>query len=84
MTDMDDATVLDLFCGTGSLGLECLSRGASEVTFVDIDVRTVTGNVELVGAGDAADIIRYDALRYLKRANERFDIVFADPPYSFQ
>lgn len=83
MTDMNDATVLDLFCGTGSLGLECLSRGASEVTFVDLDVRTATGNVELVGGGDAADIIKSDALRYLKRAAKRFDIVFADPPYSF-
>ncbi len=84
MVDLRDTTVLDLFCGTGSLGIECLSRGASKAVFVDTDIRTVTENIELVSAEDSAEIVKSDAFRYIKRTGERFDVVLADPPYSFR
>jgi 16S rRNA (guanine966-N2)-methyltransferase len=84
MVDLRDTIILDLFCGTGSLGIECLSRGASKAVFVDTDIRTVTENIELISAEDSAEIVKSDAFRYLKRTNERFDVVLADPPYSFR
>lgn len=82
--DLRDTSVLDLYCGTGSLGIECLSRGASYAVLVDTDIRTVAENIELVGAVDVAIIIKGDALRFLKKNEERFDIILADPPYSFR
>jgi 16S rRNA (guanine966-N2)-methyltransferase len=81
------ARVLDLFAGAGGVGLEALSRGAGEATFVERDARAVAAlrqNVEGLGVGDAARVRRGDVLRELEalyRAGERFDIVFLDPPY---
>lgn len=79
------ARVLDLFAGSGALGLEALSRGASEATFVENDPRALAAlrkNVDALGAGDRVSIIRGDALR-AARALEvgAFDVAFADPPY---
>jgi 16S rRNA (guanine(966)-N(2))-methyltransferase RsmD len=81
------ARVLDLFAGAGGVGLEALSRGAGEVTFVERDARAVAAlrqNVETLGVKDAARVRRGDVLRELEalyRAGERFDVVFLDPPY---
>jgi 16S rRNA (guanine966-N2)-methyltransferase len=79
------ARVLDLFAGSGALGLECLSRGAREVVFVE-KVRGALGalerNVNELGAGERARIIRGDAFRYLEGlAPLSFDLALADPPY---
>ncbi|AVO38871.1 16S rRNA (guanine(966)-N(2))-methyltransferase RsmD [Pukyongiella litopenaei] len=81
---LDGARVLDLFAGTGALGLEALSRGAAQVTFVD-DGRAAAAlirrNVDLTGsAGDTA-LIRRDATRLGACAGAGFDLVFLDPPY---
>jgi 16S rRNA (guanine(966)-N(2))-methyltransferase RsmD len=83
MVDLNDTDVLDLFCGTGSLGIECLSRGAAKAVFVDTDIRTVNENLSLVGAENSSEIVRSDVTRFLKRTVGTFDVIFADPPYSY-
>lgn len=78
------ATVLDLFAGSGALGLESLSRGAESVIFVDRDrssVNVIRHNVELLGAQNDAEIVCEDVFRYLQRFGGLFDIALADPPY---
>jgi 16S rRNA (guanine(966)-N(2))-methyltransferase RsmD len=77
------ARVLDLFCGTGQLGLEALSRGAERCVFVDTDrdsIELTRRNIEKCGASDRAEVTRGDAIAYLERAKP-FDIVLLDPPY---
>jgi 16S rRNA (guanine966-N2)-methyltransferase len=80
-----DARVLDLFAGSGALGLEALSRGASAATFVDDDpkaIAAVKANLETLKA--VAEVRRGDALRFLSGASKsgaQYDLVFLDPPY---
>jgi 16S rRNA (guanine966-N2)-methyltransferase len=87
---LGDATglaVLDLFAGTGALGLEALSRGAARAVLVDDAdgaVRVIQANVATLGYGDRARVLRFDvrrALRLLEKQGARFDLVFVDPPY---
>ncbi len=79
--DVEGTRVLDLFAGSGALGIEALSRGAATATFVDDDaaaVRTVKRNLE------GADVRRQDAIRFLGSASRdarEYDLVFLDPPY---
>ena len=80
------ARVLDLYCGTGALAIEALSRGAASAVLVDRDTRPALGNVESLGLGERAELVRSDAERWLAaRADEagtpRFDLVFVDAPY---
>jgi 16S rRNA (guanine966-N2)-methyltransferase len=85
--DVEDARVLDLFAGSGALGIEALSRGAASATFVDsapAAVRSVRVNVDALGLGDGVQIRRQDArafLRTAQKANHEYDLVFLDPPY---
>jgi 16S rRNA (guanine(966)-N(2))-methyltransferase RsmD len=86
--DVPGARVLDLFAGSGSLGIEALSRGAAHATFVDAYgpcLDTVRRNLEAIRAvPQSARLIRADvtnALELFETSNERFDIVFVDPPY---
>jgi 16S rRNA (guanine966-N2)-methyltransferase len=80
------AQVLDLFAGSGALGLEALSRGATSATFVELNppsLRALEQNITTLGVGDLAMVHRGDAMRYAERLPEgAFDVVFADPPYS--
>jgi 16S rRNA (guanine966-N2)-methyltransferase len=81
-----EGSVLDLFAGSGALGIEALSRGASTATFVDTDGRalaTVRANLAATGLDDRATVVRSDALRFLARRPGPFDLVLLDPPYSF-
>ena len=78
--DLEGLRVLDLFAGTGALGIEALSRGATDATFVDTDTTAVERNLASIGV-DAAVQSR-DALAFLGNASGRYDVVFADPPYS--
>lgn len=82
---LPDARVLDLFAGSGALGLESLSRGAREVHFVEnaaTSLRAIAANVATLGAGPRAIVHRADALHFLDAlGGERFDVAFADPPY---
>ena len=81
-----DARVLDLFAGSGALGLEALSRGAAHVTFVELhpaSLEALERNIAALGVADQVTVYRGDAMRYVERAEERaFDVVLADPPYS--
>ena len=80
--DVGGARVLDLFCGTGALGLEALSRGAANAVLVDSDPALAQRNVEELELGDRAEVVRSDALLWLDRAPESsFDLVLCDPPY---
>jgi 16S rRNA (guanine966-N2)-methyltransferase len=83
--EIPDATVLDLFAGSGALGLEALSRGAARAEFVELNARSLRAlhaNIERLGAGDAAVVHRGDALRFVERLDGRaYHIAFADPPY---
>ena len=80
-----DAAVLDLFAGSGALGLEALSRGAGSVTFVDDAhpaIKVINANLQALSA--SAAVKRSDALRFLMHASqcaEQYDLVFLDPPY---
>jgi 16S rRNA (guanine(966)-N(2))-methyltransferase RsmD len=80
------AVVLDLYCGTGALAIEALSRGAERAVLVDRDTRPALGNVVRLGLGERAEMVRADAGRWLVGREEegeedRFDLVFVDAPY---
>jgi 16S rRNA (guanine966-N2)-methyltransferase len=80
--DVSGARVLDLYAGSGALGIEALSRGAESAVFVERDQQALAAlrrNLEAVGA--AADVRRQDVLRFLARPEGTFDLVFCDPPY---
>lgn len=79
--DIEGRRVLDLFAGTGQLGIECLSRGAAEAVFIDENtaaVKIVKENLKTCGF--TAAVLQQDALSYLRHCG-RFDLVFVDPPY---
>jgi 16S rRNA (guanine966-N2)-methyltransferase len=83
-SDINEAEVLDLYAGTGAVGIEALSRGAAWVDFVDQSAkctRLIKSNLELVGAENAA-VIMADAARYLERCTKAYDIIFFTPPYA--
>ena len=83
MDKLPNAVVLDLFCGTGALGIEALSRGAKEVVFADKDLRSVKLTREnLKKLGVNAKVINADFVASLKMLkNIKFDIIILDPPY---
>jgi 16S rRNA (guanine966-N2)-methyltransferase len=82
--DVGGARALDVFCGTGALGLEAVSRGVATATLVDSDTRLAQRNVDVLGLRDRVEVVRSEALRYLGRAPEAsFDLVLCDPPYGF-
>ncbi|TXK77490.1 16S rRNA (guanine(966)-N(2))-methyltransferase RsmD [Paenibacillus sp. N3.4] len=82
--------VLDLFAGTGGLGIEALSRGMDKAVFIDIEkksIETVQANVQAAGFKDQAEIYRTDASRALKalaKRGQQFELVFLDPPYKLK
>jgi 16S rRNA (guanine966-N2)-methyltransferase len=83
---VEGAAVLDLYCGTGALAIEALSRGAAQATLVDRDTRAALGNVERLGLGERVELVHADALRWLAgRPGDgeapRYDLVFVDAPY---
>jgi 16S rRNA (guanine966-N2)-methyltransferase len=79
--EIGGAGVLDLFCGTGALAIESLSRGAADAVLVDIRTSLARRNVARLGLGTRCEVVRSDALRYLRRTRRRFDLIFCDPPY---
>lgn len=81
--DFEGMKILDLFSGTGSISFEFISRGAESVTSVEINhrhIRFIREAAEKLGIHNIK-IIQHDALRYVKKGDEKFDIVFADPPF---
>jgi 16S rRNA (guanine966-N2)-methyltransferase len=80
---VDGAVVLDLFAGTGAIGLEALSRGAATVVFVERSrraLRVLRSNIDAVGLG--GEVAAGDVDRYLESPGRDFDLAFVDPPYS--
>lgn len=88
--EIEDIIIADLFCGTGAIGLEFLSRGAGFCHFVDYDVSTVKKNIELLGLNGNHKMHKNDVLKFLNNSEEYFneygkpDVIFADPPYDFK
>ena len=83
--DLPGARVLDLFGGTGQLGIEALSRGADSAVFVDFQdaaCKLIRENLRRSGFLDRSKVIKSDYLSYLRSTKERFDIVLLDPPYA--
>lgn len=88
LENLEGAAVLDLYAGTGALGIEAISRGASSAVFVERAARCLSvlrDNVSALGLDDAVQIVSGDAPRAVRRlgkAGERFDLVLVDPPYA--
>ena len=83
--DVQDAQVLDLFGGTGQLGIEALSRGAQSATFVDQAepaCRLIKENLRRTKLENAGKVVRSDYMEYLSRCREEYDIILLDPPYA--
>ena len=82
--DLEGRKVLDLFAGTGQLGIEALSRGAAHCTFVDTRrdaVALVKENLNATSFSQQASVFQSDSLAFLSSCREKFDIIFLDPPY---
>ena len=82
--DIEGRKVLDLFAGTGQLGIECLSRGAASAVFVDRRadaVKLIRENLTATRLSDKARVISGDSMEFLKSLRESFDLIFLDPPY---
>lgn len=83
--DLPGASVLDLFGGTGQLGIEALSQGAERAVFVDARqdaCNLIRENLKRTHLDSAGSVLRCDYMDYLHRCREKFDIVFLDPPYA--
>ena len=86
LIDLEEASALDLFAGTGSIGFELLSRGCREVICVEKDpvhyafIKKVKDELKT----DRLQAIRVDALKYIASVDRTFDFIFADPPYAFK
>ena len=84
--ELPGARVLDLFAGSGALGLEALSRGATHATFVELapaSLEALRGNIEALGVGERVTVRRGDALRFAQGLGVgEYDVAFADPPYT--
>ncbi len=81
---LDAAVVLDLFAGSGALGLEALSRGAAGVTFIEQNrtaLSVLKTNIDQLNVSDESVVLCRDAYRYLQDCSAVFDLVVADPPY---
>jgi 16S rRNA (guanine966-N2)-methyltransferase len=79
--DVSNARVLDLYAGTGALAIEALSRGAERATLVDRRPSLARRNVADLGLEARADVVGGDAVRFLRRTDDRYELIFCDPPY---
>ena len=79
-TRIEGALFLDLYCGTGAIGLEALSRGAKHVGFIDIKTTYVKRNLE--GIDESVEIIQSDVCKALRRYPNKADIIYIDPPWN--
>lgn len=82
--EIEGKTVLDLFAGSGQLGIEALSRGAERAVFVDSSKKSldiVKKNIETTGFSSSSTVVLSDALFFLRSNRQKYDLVFMDPPY---
>jgi len=83
-SEIEGATVLDAFAGSGSLGLESLSRGAVHATFIERDrvaQNVITKNIETLGVIENTKLIKAPVASWIETTDAQFDIIFADPPF---
>lgn len=81
---IQDALFLDLFAGSGAIGIEALSRGAKLAVFVDSErqaIECIQGNLKLLDISQSAKVIHSDALKAVEKLGQEFDIIYVDPPY---
>ncbi len=86
-TPLEGARVLDLFAGTGALGLEALSRGADHICFVDDGRKAqqlIRQNIKICSCAQSTQILNVNALKLPQNTNQAFDLIFLDPPYEKQ
>ena len=82
--DVPNAFVLDMFSGSGALGIEALSRGADKAVFLDCDENSIfitKKNIAATRLEDLATVIKTDSIEYVRSTDKKFDIIFIDPPY---
>ena len=82
--DIPDTCVLDLFSGSGALGIEALSRGAKHCVFVDSSSKSISvtkKNITDTRFDDYSDVVTSDSIEYINKTNKKFDLIFIDPPY---
>ncbi len=80
----DSKSILDIFAGTGSLGIESISRGALKVTFVEKDrkvANVLLKNLKEICEDEDYNVVTSDTYKYLEACDEKYDVIFADPPY---
>jgi len=85
LVDLEDMRVVDLFAGSGAMGIEAISRGAGPVVFVEDSttaIGAIRGNLSALGIEDQAKVMREDVLRFVDRPHA-FDLALCDPPYTF-
>ncbi len=83
--DLLDVSFLDLFAGSGAMGIEALSRGAKKGVFLDISkdaIDVINKNIKKAGYEDKSKIIKKSSLEFLIETQEKFDIIYIDPPYN--
>ncbi|MBH37492.1 16S rRNA (guanine(966)-N(2))-methyltransferase RsmD [bacterium] len=80
-TQCKEALVLDAFAGSGSLGLEALSRGAKHVVFIDKCIDYVKENISWIEEKEGISFFKTSAISYLKKTDLKFDLIFLDPPW---
>ena len=86
-TRVEDARFLDLFAGTGSVGIEALSRGAASATFIEMShsvLKLVRENLKITGLADRAETIHADAFKFLQRSSPQYDIIYVAPPQYYE
>ena len=79
--DLSGMRALDLFCGTGALAIEAISRGADSAVLVDTKPALARRNVGQLGISNRCQLVRSDAVGYLRRSDDRFGLILCDPPY---
>jgi 16S rRNA (guanine966-N2)-methyltransferase len=85
--ELENADVLDLFAGSGGLGIEALSRGAAHATFVEQDgdaAKYLERNLQTLGCEEQSTLLETDAVSFIRRCSDSFDLIFADPPYRYE
>lgn len=86
-TQLYGAKVLDLFAGSGSLGIEAISRGSSSSVFIDVNnraVRTIKANLDNLNINERSSVYQSDYLSYLNNCSDVFDVILLDPPYELK
>jgi len=80
----EEATILDIYAGSGALGFEALSQGVKKITFIEQNYQiyqNIIFNATELGVLESVEIVKSDAVKFAKRTNSQFDLILADPPF---